>query len=118
MSQFIHDGMTFTDTLSGVPGIPPLRVTYRPALYSQRMEFQRLAGESADQAAKHLAGMIARHLVAWDAVDHAGNMAPRTGDWVAKLHPSIYGQLVDLVLGYSSPKPADGESDEERDAKN
>lgn len=116
MSVFIHDGYTVNTTVAY--GRHTLSVTFRPALYEERAEFQRMAGGTGADIAKAGAVAIASHIVAWDAMDEDGNIAPTKPEWVRKLHPSLFAQLLDLILGYSVPKTPNESSPEAANVKN
>lgn len=103
---FIEDGFTEDFTIPAAPGLhPALHGKFRPALAKER--YQWLMGDRndldgaarADRAAEILAG----HVEAWDAKSRDGKaVSPKNADMMKRLHPSLQGKLLDMVLGYAA----------------
>ncbi len=106
-SLFIEDGYSASRTIPGVAGLhPELRVTYRPALGRERLNYRaKLNGGDPATIDSYEIDALIRHKVCVNGVGLTEK------EKVAKLRPAIRAHLLDLVFGYLP-------EDESADAKN
>jgi hypothetical protein len=110
MKSFIPDGYTLNDAVPPEPGLHGgLSYSYRPALFDALLEYKQPDGPA--ERFKVACEIVARQVVSW------GGPEPVKPESVARLHPLIFGQVLDRVLGYAAPR-AGAESQEQADAKN
>jgi|SRR5579859_1136217 len=117
MNEFalIEDGYSVTTTIPRVAGLhPAVKVRFRPALMEERSEWRMRS--AADLGGKErtvrACDLLKTHLEQWDIKNRAGTEVRHNDPSVlAKLQPTLFEKILDLILGYEPAK-------EEDDAKN
>lgn len=105
-SLFIDDGYTITSHIAAAPGLHPAAVVvYRPALHRERRVYgAKIDTRNTEAISAYEADTLARHVVSIN-----GDVIPK--ERVAKLHPTLFAKLIDLVFSYAA-------AEEEADAGN
>jgi hypothetical protein len=108
----IHDGYTMEAKVQLGRGLPPLIVTYRPALADEVYDFLRAPQATGKEKLKAVTDLLSAHLKSWNAADETGAAAPVSAESLRRLPHRVLERLVDLVTGYAPSGEA------EADAKN
>jgi hypothetical protein len=103
--NYVGDGFTWTESVSGYGPFDDFEVTFRPALPEQINEWtrKRAKARSGKEEAQVDAGFIAAHLVAWTLPD-----PPVEGN-IRKLPNSHLMKLLNYTQGYDLSERAEAE---------
>lgn len=119
---FIDDGQTVDFKIPATPGLhPELSGAYRPALPGARYTFERDPDTDGDAYVKRLSAFIRKRVVSWSATVQKGDKrepAPITAELIAKMPPTLFSKLANIVLGYLPPMPGELKVSVEDDSGN
>lgn len=119
----ISDGFNLTYTIQARGCFPALTVDYRPAMPQRVYAWKKAAAKissdtkSSPEKVNELdfdndAAFVAAHLVNWDCGE------PLTSASLKRLPYPYFLDLLNVVLGYITPDPKTGESEQEEAEKN
>jgi hypothetical protein len=103
---FLDDGFNRPHHVPAVPGLhPAVDAVFRPALSRERTAYAAaLAPNDPDRVDKYECDLLARHVL-----EINGRPAAEWKGRLAKLHPAVKANLVNVVLGYSAAKTPEEE---------
>lgn len=106
--NYIHDGYTEQGYIAEVERLhKSLAFEFRPLKYDEREAvMQKVRSESPAAQTITLAGIIARQVKSWDAVDENGQpLDVRSIPQIRRLKPPVFAALYDIIACYRPSDP-------------